>query len=103
MKVLVTGATGFLGYWMTRRLLDEGMEVRVLVRNRNKLEDLSTLPGKSIEIAEGDITNYDSLETACTGVQGVFPFSRSHRLFSRPAKLDGRGQRTRNKEFTESN
>lgn len=95
MKVLVTGATGFLGYWMTRRLLDEGMEVRLLVRNRNKLEDLSTLPGKSIEIAEGDITNYDSLETACTGVQGVFhlagliAYSRAQRSSMEEVNVQG--------------
>lgn len=72
MKVLVTGATGFLGHWMTRRLLDEGMEVRVLVRNRQKLEELSTISLGAIEVAEGDVTNYESLERACSGVQGVF-------------------------------
>ncbi|MDZ4083868.1 MAG: SDR family NAD(P)-dependent oxidoreductase [Bdellovibrionales bacterium] len=95
MKVLVTGATGFLGYWMTRRLLDEGMEVRVLVRNRHKLEDLTALPGKSLEVAEGDITNYDSLEKACAGVQGVFhlagliAYSRSQRAAMEEVNVQG--------------
>lgn len=95
MKVLVTGATGFLGYWMTRRLLDEGMEVRVLVRNRHKLDDLTSLPGKSLEVAEGDITNYDSLEKACAGVQGVFhlagliAYSRSQRHAMEEVNVQG--------------
>lgn len=69
MKVLVTGATGFLGQWLTRRLLEEGFEVRVLVRSRSKLEDLE---GLKLEIAEGDVTNLSSLEAACKSVGGVF-------------------------------
>lgn len=69
MKVLVTGATGFLGQWMTRRLLDEGFDVRVLIRSRAKLEELE---GLKLEVAEGDITNFDSLDQACRGVGGVF-------------------------------
>ncbi len=69
MKVLVTGATGFLGQWLTRRLLDEGFEVRVLVRSRTKLDELETL---KLDVAEGDVTNLESLETACRGVDGVF-------------------------------
>ncbi len=69
MKVLVTGATGFLGSWLTRRLLDEGFEVRVLARSKGKLEELSDL---KLEVAEGDVTNFDSLDQACRGVSGVF-------------------------------
>lgn len=69
MKVLVTGATGFLGQWLTRRLLDEGFEVRVLVRSRAKLEELE---GLKLDVAEGDVTNLASMESACKSVEGVF-------------------------------
>lgn len=69
MKVLVTGATGFLGQWLTRRLLDEGFEVRVLVRSKAKLEELH---GLQVEVTEGDVTNQASLDAACRGVNGVF-------------------------------
>ena len=69
MKVLVTGATGFLGHWLTRRLLDEGFDVRVLVRSRAKLEDLQEL---RLDVIEGDVTNPESLDRACRGVGGVF-------------------------------
>lgn len=95
MKVLVTGATGFLGHWMTRRLLDEGMEVRVLVRNRQKLEELSTISPGAIEVAEGDVTNYESLERACSGVQGVFhlagliAYSRAQRALMEEVNVQG--------------
>jgi dihydroflavonol-4-reductase len=69
MKVLVTGATGFLGQWLTRRLLDEGFEVRILARSKSKLEELADL---KLEVAEGDVTNLSTLESACRGVDGVF-------------------------------
>lgn len=69
MKVLVTGATGFLGGWLTRRLLDEGFEVRVLVRSRAKLEELG---GLKLDVAEGDVTHPESVEKAVRGVDGVF-------------------------------
>lgn len=69
MKVLVTGATGFLGGWMTRRLLDEGFDVRVLVRSKHKLGDLD---GLNLDVVPGDITNLESLDRACTDVEGVF-------------------------------
>ncbi len=95
MKVLVTGATGFLGHWMTRRLLDEGMAVRVLVRNRQRLDELASLPPNSYEVVEGDVTNYDSLEKACTGVQGVFhlagliAYSRAQRAAMEAVNVQG--------------
>lgn len=69
MKVLVTGATGFLGNWLTKRLLEEGFEVRVLVRSRAKLEELESY---KLEVVEGDVTNPESLDRACRGVGGVF-------------------------------
>ncbi len=69
MKVLVTGATGFLGNWLTKRLLDEGFDVRVLVRSRAKLDELTQY---KLETVEGDVTNQESLDQACRGVGGVF-------------------------------
>lgn len=70
MKVLVTGATGFLGSWLTKRLLDEGFEVAVLIRSKHKLAE--ELPGLAVEAREGDVTNLDSIRRATTNIQGVF-------------------------------
>lgn len=92
MKVLVTGATGFLGQWLTRRLLDEGFEVRVLARSKGKLEELSDL---KLDIAEGDVTNLSSLESACRGVDGVFhlagliAYSRAQRSAMEQVNVQG--------------
>lgn len=72
MKVLVTGATGFLGNQLTRRLLDEGMEVRILVRSKTKLAELEGLDPQHLEVALGDVTNEASLVDAARGVNGVF-------------------------------
>jgi len=38
MKILVTGASGFLGYHLINKLLEENHEVLALLRNKNKCE-----------------------------------------------------------------
>ena len=37
MKVIVTGATGFVGQWLVRKLLERGNEVAVIVRDKNRV------------------------------------------------------------------
>lgn len=68
-KVLVTGATGFAGSHLTRRLLDEGHDVRVLVRPTS---DASGLELSGAEIARGDVTDADSVRRAVDGVEVVY-------------------------------
>jgi nucleoside-diphosphate-sugar epimerase len=52
MKILVTGASGLTGSQLTKRLLREGNEVRVLVRKQSRLSVLEGLP---VEVAHGDL------------------------------------------------
>ena len=68
-KVLVTGATGFLGNWLVKRLVHDGHHVRILKRASTPLEELEAL---SIEVATGDVTHLESVEKACVGVDTVF-------------------------------
>ncbi len=68
-RVLVTGANGFLGSWLTRRLLAEGHEIFALVR---KSSDLSELDGVPCQYIYGDVTNLDSLPLAFKGIDTVF-------------------------------
>lgn len=68
MKVLVTGATGLIGSWVVRSLLERGHTVRVLVRKTSSLANLEGLP---IERFEGDVMDRASVRTALEGCEGV--------------------------------
>lgn len=70
MRILVTGATGFVGGALARRLIDEGDQVRALVR---KATDDARVPA-GVEIAVGALhpeTPDDSLVAALGGVDCV--------------------------------
>src|SRR5262245_55743253 len=69
MRVLVTGATGKVGYAIASALLERGDVVRALVRDRTRAG--SVLP-EGIEPVEGDATDADSLATAVEGCELVF-------------------------------
>lgn len=69
MKVLITGANGFLGSWLTRALIDQGHEVHALVRAES---DLSEIEGLSCHLVYGDITDLDSLYKSFEGIDTVF-------------------------------
>ncbi|OWM80738.1 uncharacterized protein LOC116192269 [Punica granatum] len=69
-KILVTGATGYLGGRLCAALLRDGNSVRALVRPTS---DLSTLPrGEALELAYGDVTDYRSLADAVSGCHVIF-------------------------------
>src|SRR5262245_935023 len=69
MRVLVTGATGKVGYAIASALLERGDVVRALVRDRTRAG--SVLP-EGIEPVEGDATDADSLAAAVEGCELVF-------------------------------
>ena len=68
MKVLVTGATGFLGAWVARELASRGHAVRVLVRAQSRLDNLQDVPAERVL---GDITDGASVERAVAGCDAV--------------------------------
>ncbi len=69
MKALVTGATGFIGSHLAEALLEKGIHVRCLVRDKNHLKWLTRLP---VELAEGDCLHKESLEEAVQDINQVF-------------------------------
>jgi len=71
VKVLVTGASGFIGRRVASRLLEEGHEVVALVRASSNNEGLP----KNIEIREADLFDIPSLENAVQGIQVVYHFA----------------------------
>jgi dihydroflavonol-4-reductase len=66
---LVIGANGFLGSHVTRALVAEGHEVRVMVRARANTTGIDDLP---VERFVGDIWDNDTLREAMTGVDDVY-------------------------------
>lgn len=68
MRVLVTGATGFIGSWVAREIASRGHTVRALVR---KTSSFANLEGLALERAEGDVTDRPSVEQALRGCQAV--------------------------------
>ena len=69
MEVLVTGANGFIGSALCRRLVENGYNVKGLVR---KTSDLSRIKGLPIQLIFGSLEDQESLINAAEGEQIVF-------------------------------
>jgi nucleoside-diphosphate-sugar epimerase len=69
LEVLVTGATGFLGSSLVRRLLADGARVRVLARSHEKARPLADQGAK---VVAGDITDRDAVRAAADGAEVVY-------------------------------
>ena len=79
-KVLVTGATGFIGANVVRLLLERGEEVRVLVRATSDRGNVAGLP---VEIAVGDLRDTDAVRRAVNGCGRVFHVAADYRFWAR--------------------
>ena len=74
-KILVTGAGGFIGSYLTELLIKKSFEVRAFVRynSKNDWGWLETSKYKNeIEVITGDIRDYDSVYAAVKGCDAVF-------------------------------
>ena len=74
---LVTGASGFLGWHVTRLLLERGSRVRALCRPGSHVRELD------VEIFPGDLRDPDSLRAAVRGCDRVFHIAADYRLWSK--------------------
>ena len=63
-KVLITGATGFIGNHVTRLCLEQGYDVRVMVMQGG---DRSPLDGMEVEFVEASLLDAQSLDRAVQG------------------------------------
>lgn len=70
MRVLVTGATGYIGGRLVSRLLDQGHTVRCLARTPSKLRDVPW--ASKIEIVQGDVTDPESVRAAVEDVEVLY-------------------------------
>ena len=69
-RILVTGATGYIGGRLVPRLLEEGRSVRVLVRDRERVR--SRPWAGRVEVAVGDVLDRGSLSEALAGVDTAY-------------------------------
>jgi dihydroflavonol-4-reductase len=75
---LVTGATGFVGWHVARKLLERGERVRALVRDRARLRELD-----GVDAVQGDLRDPESLARAVEGCGVVYHVAADYRLWAR--------------------
>ena len=88
-RILVTGATGYIGGRLVPLLLEAGYDVRVLVRSPAKLRDVPW--ASRVEIVHGDLLDRVSLDAAVDGVSALYYLV--HSMGQSAAKDEGFEQR----------
>ena len=84
MKVLVTGATGFVGGAVARALVKRGIDVRVIARGGSDLQNLQGLPH---ELVKGDLRDQASLRSALTGCSQLYHVAAHYALWAKDPSI----------------
>lgn len=90
-KVLVTGATGYVGSRLVTQLLKGGHQLRVAARSLDKLRDRSWSSDQNVELARLDIMDFDSCVNAMSGCSVAYYLIHSmgseHKNFAEADRL----------------
>lgn len=84
MKAFITGATGFIGANVVRRLLERGASVRVLCRSSSSRGNLE---GLDVELVPGDLRDAASLCRGMADCEVVFHVGALYSFWVRPRRL----------------
>ena len=84
MKILVTGATGFLGHHLVKRLVGDGYDLRIL---KEKEASMDLLKGLKVEVFEDDIRDFEAVKKAVSGCEIVFHLAGLISYWSRQNNL----------------
>jgi nucleoside-diphosphate-sugar epimerase len=84
MKIFITGATGFIGAALTRRLLADGHQVHALVRSPSKAAPLSH---PSLTLFQGDLSNIRAIGDAMAGCDSAFHLAAYAKVWARDPAL----------------
>lgn len=68
MRIFVTGATGYIGRALCRRLVDEGHEIRALARSAERARPLAEI---GVAVFAGDVTDRASMREGMSGADWV--------------------------------
>ena len=71
MRVLVTGANGFLGSWVLRKLIEAGYTARAFCRKTSNVDSIADLLANQAEQAFGDVLDAESVAAALKDCQAV--------------------------------
>ncbi|MBK7374531.1 MAG: SDR family NAD(P)-dependent oxidoreductase [Chitinophagaceae bacterium] len=84
MKILVTGATGYVGHNLAKKLAERGDQVHVLVRNTAS----ANIPvHENIRVFAGDITDRQSINAAIRGCEQVYHTAALVKIFAKERSL----------------
>ncbi len=79
MRLLITGASGFLGRFVVTEALLRGHRVRAMIRPQSRLHELSWLDHKQVEVACLDLRDRNSVAEAVSGVECVIHLAAAKR------------------------
>jgi nucleoside-diphosphate-sugar epimerase len=84
MNYFLTGATGFIGGGLARKLIEQGHTVNAVVRNLDKAQDLIAL---GVRLFKADITEKESMRQAMTDRDGVFHLAAWYKLGQKDSSM----------------
>ena len=87
-RILVLGATGYVGSRLVYRLLEQGYTVRAVGRSKDKLEKCRWPRGRRLELVEADVLLRDSLSEAAKNCDAAYYLVHSMHTGKRFEKLD---------------
>ncbi len=71
-KILVLGASGYIGAQLILKLLEKGYKVRACARAISKLRNFDWSRHANVELVDVDVLNIESLSSACQGCEVVY-------------------------------
>jgi dihydroflavonol-4-reductase len=84
MKTLVTGSTGFLGSSVLRELINDGRQVKALIRKGTSKKNIA---GLDVEISYGDLRDIESIRSALNGCDILYHVAAYYSLWDRDKQL----------------
>jgi dihydroflavonol-4-reductase len=86
-KAFVTGGTGFVGFYVVKSLIENGLKVCVLVRAASRASSVQRLKSLDAQLVTGDLLEPDSYTDALKGVSYVFHCAALHKIWTRDVNL----------------